>query len=59
MNGHYFFLALILAFAIGTGVGGNIARQNAMNKVHDQLAQRCEAPAVYSEELMACVTVQP
>lgn len=39
--------------------GASYGDDRAMARVHERLAARCEMPAQYSQELLACVEVQP
>ena len=56
----YFFVCMMaLCLIVGGLMGGATSRESTMNEVHDRLSARCEAPAVYSRELLACVEVQP
>lgn len=54
----YFYVAMMaFCLIVGALFGGASSREATMNEVHARLAQRCEAPAVYSRELLACVEV--
>lgn len=56
---YFFVFMMAVCLIVGGMMGGTASREATMNEVHARLAQRCEAPTVYSRELLACVEVQP
>lgn len=55
---YFFVFMMALCLIVGGLLGGASSRDATMEQVHERIAPRCEAPAVYSRELLACVEVQ-